>query len=61
MDTILQNKTNFNPYFKVNFEGGNLTSDSGVLLYKEFDNNIGFSQEIKDNVTIEDDIEHRKH
>ena len=61
MDTILQNKTDFNPYLNINFQGGNLTSDSGVLLYKEFDNKIGFSQEIKDNIIIEDDIDHRKH
>ncbi len=61
MDTILQNKTNFNPYLNINFQGGNLTSDSGVLLYKEFDNKIGFSKEIKANVIIEDDIDHRKH
>ncbi|MFW6016408.1 MAG: transposase [bacterium] len=55
MDTRLQNKTNFNLNIKINFQGGNLTSDSGILLYKEFDNKINFSQEIKDNITVKDD------
>lgn len=31
---------NFNPRMKVNFEGGDLTSDARLLLYKEFDYNL---------------------
>ena len=37
----------------VNFGGGNLTSDAGMLLYKEFDGKIGFSKAIKDNLNID--------
>jgi hypothetical protein len=32
----------FNRNIKINFNGGYLTSGSGILLYKEFDNKIGF-------------------
>ncbi|WP_416151870.1 hypothetical protein ACM26V_12300 [Salipaludibacillus sp. HK11] len=40
--------------FKVNFEGGNLTSDSGLILYKEFDKKIGLSKTIKKSVSVKD-------
>ena len=46
---------------KVNFDGGNLTSDSGLLLYKEFDEKIGFSKEIRKTVNINDNVNHRFH
>ena len=61
MDTIHQNDLNFNSKLKINFKGGNLTSDSGMLLYKEFDNKIDFSKTIKSNLSIEDNIDHIKH
>ena len=37
-DTALES----NPYFKVNFDGGDLSSDAGLLLIKEFTEKIGF-------------------
>ena len=61
MVTISEKRMNFKSNLKLNFDGGNLTSDSGLLLYKEFDNKIGFSQEIKSNLSFNDNIEHRKH
>jgi len=61
MDTITQKELDFNSYLKVNFEGGNLTSDAGMLLYKEFDEKIGFGKTIKNNLNIEDDINHKQH
>ena len=36
-DTVLE----CNPYFKVNFDGGDLSSDAGLLLIKEFAEKIG--------------------
>ena len=36
-DTALES----NPYFKINFDGGNLSSDAGLLLIKEFAEKIG--------------------
>ena len=39
-DTALKN----NPYLKINFDGGDLSSDSGLLLIKEFAEKIGLVQ-----------------
>ena len=36
MKSVIEKSLNFNKMIKVNFDGGNLTSDSGLLLYKEF-------------------------
>ena len=54
MGSLLEKSLNFNSKVKINFEGGNLTSDAGLLLYKEFDEKIGFSKTIKDNIYVED-------
>ena len=61
MDTINEKRMNFKSNIKINFNGGDLTSDSGGLIYKEFDNKLGFSKTIQDNIDINDGIEHRKH
>ena len=43
--TILSNETiNYNKNVKINFEGGNLTSDAGLMAYKAFDEKIGLSK-----------------
>ena len=34
----------FNPKVKINFNGGELTSDAGLLAYREFDQKLGLSQ-----------------
>ena len=36
-DTVLES----NPYLKINFDGGDLSSDAGLLLIKEFADKIG--------------------
>ncbi len=46
---------------KVNFDGGDLTSDAGRLLYKEFDHKLGFSEAIKEKLVIHDSVIHRAH
>jgi len=61
MDTISEIRMNFKSRIKLNFDGGNLTSDSGMLLYKKFDKKIGFSKEIRNSVVIKDNTNHRKH
>ena len=61
MNTISKKRMNFNNNIKLNFAGGNLTSNSGLLLYKEFDNKIKFSQTIKESLSFDDNIDHRKH
>ena len=43
--TILSNETiNYNKNVTINFEGGNLTSDAGLLAYKAFDEKIRLSK-----------------
>ena len=61
MDTISEKKVNFKSNIRINFNGGDLTSDSGMLIFKEFDNQIGFSQEIKNALEFDDDVNHRLH
>ena len=61
MNTISKKRMNFNKNIKLNFAGGNLTSNSGLLLYKEFDNKIKFSQIIKESLSFDDNIDHKKH
>ncbi|MBS3812171.1 MAG: transposase [Halanaerobiales bacterium] len=61
MNTISKKRMNFNKNIKLNFAGGNLTSNSGLLLYKEFDNKNKFSQIIKESLSFDDNIDHRKH
>lgn len=46
---------------KVNFEGEDLTSDAGLLLYKEFDHKIGLSDTVKDQLVVRDTVLHRDH
>jgi hypothetical protein len=54
MNSLNEKALNFNRKVKIDFEGGDLTSDTGLLLYKEFDDKIGFSQTIKENLYVED-------
>ena len=61
MSSLLEKSLNFNRNLKINFDGGNLTSDSGLLLYSEFDKQIGFSRTIKDVFCVNDGISHRNH
>lgn len=61
MDSLLEKSLNFKRNVKINFDGGNLTSDSGLILYREFDERIGFSRTIKDIFYVNDKINHRKH
>ena len=58
--TILSNETiNFNKNITINFDGGNLTSDAGLLAYKAFDDKIGLSKSIKNIFPNEKDLIHQ--
>ncbi len=61
MTSVTEKALNFNKMIKVNFNGGDLSSDSGLLLIKEFDERIGFSRLIKDTLNINDPVNHTKH
>jgi hypothetical protein len=61
MTSVNQKAMNFNKRIKVDFDGGDLTSDAGILLYKEFDDVIGLSRSIEEKVHINDGVSHRMH
>lgn len=61
MNSLNDKSMNFNKKVKINFDGGDLSSDAGLLMYKEFDEKIGFSKTIKENINIKDDVNHRTH
>jgi len=61
MNSINEKQMEFNKNIKINFEGGELTSDAGILLYKEFDEKIGFSDVIHETVHVKDNVNHRQH
>lgn len=47
-----------NKYQKINFDGGDLSSDAGLLLLKEFASRIGFDRIIRSNFKTNDDAFH---
>lgn len=47
MNIIKDSSLECNPYVKINFEGGDLSSDAGLLLIKEFAEKIGLVKLIK--------------
>ncbi|WP_344909918.1 transposase, partial [Amphibacillus indicireducens] len=61
MKSVIEKSLHFNKMIKVNFDGGNLTSDSGLILYKEFDEKIGLSQSIQETLQVKDSVDHREH
>jgi hypothetical protein len=61
MHSVNEQTMHFNKSVKINFEGGNLTSDAGWLLYKEFDEKIGLSQAITDHLNVNDPNGHVDH
>lgn len=61
MNSVQEMNMNFNSRMKINFDGGNLTSDAGLLLYKSFDHQIGFSKTIREQLVVNDNVIHRDH
>ena len=49
MSIVNDTSFSFNKQFKYNFNGGELSSDGGLFLLKEFANRIGFEKVIRDN------------
>lgn len=61
MASLQECSMNFNPRMKINFDGGDLTSDAGLLLYKEFDHKLGLSEAVKQMLVVHDSVQHRDH
>ena len=45
---------NFNKSLKINFDGGDLSSDAGLLLIKEFTNALGIDKLLADHFKTTD-------
>ena len=52
MSIVNDTSFSFNKQFKYNFNGGELSSDGGLFLLKEFANRIGFEKVIRDNTIL---------
>jgi hypothetical protein len=61
MPSVEEKSLHFNKSIKINFDGGTLSSDSGLLLYKEFDEKLGLSRSIEHHLDIDDMVQHRTH
>lgn len=61
MTSVNELPLGFNKRIKINFDGGDLTSDAGLLLYKEFDAKIGLTELIQSSVTLNDPVKHFVH
>lgn len=61
MDSLLQKCLDYNIKINLNFEGGELTSDAGLLLYRDFDYKLGFSKCLADHFHIPGDDYFRIH
>ena len=55
MATLHENRLLFNSNVTVSHSGGNLSSDSGLILAKEFMDKFKFSRILRKNIQIQDD------
>lgn len=61
MATLQEKRVNFNSNMMVNNTGGNLSTDSGLILVKEFMDSIGFSTLATHSLTFQDNRRHWFH
>ena len=54
MATLHENRLLFNSNVTVSHSGGNLSSDSGLILVKEFMDKFKFSRILRKNIQIQD-------
>ena len=55
MATLPQLTLDFNRKIKLSNDGGDLSSDTGEFLIREFDEKIGFSTTLKEFINVEDE------
>ena len=61
MNSLNDIRLESNSYQKINFKGGNLSSDGGLLLIKEFASKLGFDKLVKANFKTKDKASFRRH
>ena len=59
--TLQENHLNFNSNLSVSNTGGNLSTDSGLILAKEFMHKINFTKTLKETPSIKDNRLYYKH
>ena len=55
MTTLSQKPLHFNRSIKLSSDGGALPSDTGELIFHEFDKKLGFSQTIAKHLRLKDE------
>lgn len=55
MPTLTQKPLQFNRSIRLSSDGGDLSSDTGQLLFREFDEKIGFSRTIAEHLDLQDE------
>lgn len=55
MPTLPQTSLQFNRSIRLSYDGGDLSSDTGQFLFREFDEKIGFSQTIAHHLDLHDE------
>lgn len=60
MNSIMHDTLNFNRNIKLSFDGGNLSSDTGLLIPRSFDESIGFSKLIENSFQGKASFKHTK-
>ena len=61
MSILNDTSFSFNKQLKYNFDGGELSSDGGLFLLKEFAHRIGFEKVIRDHFRTNDTASFRFH
>lgn len=55
MTTLTQKPLHFNRSIQLSSDGGALSSDTGELIFGEFDEKLGFSQTIAEHLQLRDE------
>jgi hypothetical protein len=61
MSSLIEARLESNSKIKINFDGGDLSSDTGLFLLKEFIHKVGFDEIIEDNFKTNDPASYRLH
>ncbi|NMA64773.1 MAG: IS1380 family transposase [Clostridiaceae bacterium] len=61
MSSLVDARLESNSKIKINFDGGDLSSDTGLFLLKEFVHKVGFDALVKDNFKTNDPAKYRHH
>ena len=61
MHSLMDTRLESNNYLKVNFDGGDLSSDAGLLLLKEFISKMGFDRQLNQVFRTNDNASFRYH